>query len=124
MNGKFTHIKNGKVINPASALDAPVDINQLLLGVPNANDIIECLNKQLPFGLRSGTCFDSLITFNVKSHHIYDYSLGRFAMYNCGSYMRMLNFLRMSLKTHRIYFTSDECVAFLKEKNIITNENL
>lgn len=124
MGSKFTHIKNGKVIDPLTALDKPVDINQLLLGLPNANDIIECLNKKQSFGLRSGTCFDSLITFNVSKHHVYDYSLGRFQIYNVSSYVRMLNFLRMTLKTHMIYFTAEECVKFLQSKNLIKNETV
>lgn len=102
-----------------SVLDAPVDIKQVLLGHYFSEDVQRCLNNKISFGLRSGNELDSIIVFNVSKLALYDYSRGRFSITDCKTYARMLNYLKWSLETHRIYLNCEESVQFLRNKNIL-----
>lgn len=115
-NGKLYSKANDEVI-AGILLNADVDVKIILKNFPFAEDILTCLNKKQAFGLSNGE--ESWIVFNVQALAVYDYSYGHFNICKCKNYKQLLNYLRMSLVSHREFRTSEMCVRFLKDKNII-----
>lgn len=100
-------------------LDRKVNINDILSGHYFAADVIECLNNKRTFGLRSSDELDSILIFNVSKLCLYDYSRGKMNIIRCKDYTRMLNYLRFSVQSHRIYLNLEQSCDFLRNKSII-----
>lgn len=111
--------KEGVRIATEKILDRQVNLSQILSGHYFAEDVIRNLNNKQSFGLRSSDELDSILVFNVSKLCLYDYSRGRMNIIQCKDYTRLLNYLRFSVQSHRIYLNLEQACEFLRNKNII-----
>lgn len=102
-------------------LGATVDVKLILADYPQSKEIQDCLNRKQFFGLGNGQ--GGIIVFDVDELMVFDLVVygegGKMVKTKSKDFKQFLDYIKLSLITHRMFIPGQVCVSYFKKKKLI-----